>query len=37
MTLELSLEEKIIVTIFWVFTIFFLLLLSGVFEGDDRD
>ena len=33
MTLELSLEEKIIVTIFWVFTIFFLLLVSGVFEG----
>lgn len=33
MTLELSLEEKIIVTIFWVFTIFFLLLASGIFEG----
>nr|DAP41574.1 MAG TPA: hypothetical protein [Caudoviricetes sp.] len=33
MTLELSLEEKIIVTILWVFTIFFLLLVSGVFEG----
>ena len=33
MTLELSLEEKIIVTILWVFTIFFLLLVSGIFKG----
>nr|DAW66948.1 MAG TPA: hypothetical protein [Caudoviricetes sp.] len=33
MTLELSTEEKIIVTILWVFTIFFLVLVSGIFEG----
>lgn len=33
MTLELSTEEKIIVTILWVFAIFFLVLVSGIFEG----
>lgn len=33
MTLELSMEEKIIVTVLWVFTIFFLVLVSGMFEG----
>ena len=33
MTLELSMEEKVIVTVLWVFTIFFLLLVSGIFEG----
>lgn len=33
MTLELSTEEKIIVTVLWAFTIFFLLLVSGIFEG----
>lgn len=33
MMLELSTEEKIIVTILWVFTIFFLVLVSGIFEG----
>ena len=33
MTLELSMEEKIIVTILWVFAIFFLVLVSGIFEG----
>nr|DAV21092.1 MAG TPA: hypothetical protein [Caudoviricetes sp.] len=33
MTLELSMEEKIIVTVLWVFTIFFLVLFSGIFEG----
>lgn len=33
MTLELSTEEKIIVTVLWVITIFFLLLVSGIFEG----
>lgn len=32
MTLELSTEEKIIVTILWVFTIFFLVLVSGIFD-----
>ena len=26
-------EEKVIVTILWVITIFFLLLVSGIFEG----
>ena len=33
MTLELSTEEKIIVTMLWIFAIFFLLLVSGIFEG----
>ena len=33
MTLELSTEEKIIVTMLWVFAIFFLVLVSGIFEG----
>lgn len=33
MTLELSTEEKIIVTMLWVFVIFFLVLFSGKFEG----
>ena len=33
MTLELSTDEKIIVTMLWVFAIFFLLLVSGIFEG----
>lgn len=33
MTLELSMEEKVIVTVLWGFTIFFLLLVSGIFEG----
>lgn len=33
MTLELSTEEKIIVTMLWVFVIFFLVLFSGIFEG----
>lgn len=36
MTLELSTEEKIIVTILWVFAIFFLVLVSGIFEGGHK-
>ena len=36
MTLELSTEEKIIVTILWIFTIFFLVLVSGIFEGGHK-
>jgi hypothetical protein len=26
-------EEKVIVTVLWVFTIFFMMFLSGMFEG----
>lgn len=36
MTLELSLEEKIIVTMLWVFAIFFLVLVFGIFEGGHK-
>lgn len=36
MTLELSTEEKIIVTMLWVFAIFFLVLVSGIFEGGNE-
>lgn len=33
MTLELSMGEKIIGTLLWAFTIFFMMFLSGIFEG----
>lgn len=33
MTLELSMGEKIIGTLLWAFTIFFMMFLSGMFEG----